>query len=165
MVLFQCSACTESPRASFTRYMVCASMPTCVQCACLVCVSLSARARGGLQLVDTADKGWFRGLSLRAYSSSIGGWCVILNNWVTSVQTLSLSVTPNICARSAPSLRRHSLASDLFLCDGAAGVKASQCFDANSVPMRLHLWFNSCIPLIFIWSSLFIIGPYLKSSI
>lgn len=76
----------------FARSVARASNPTCVHPASpWVCVC--ARACVGLQLVDTADKGWFWGLSLRAYSSSIGGWCVILNNWVTSVQTLSPSMS------------------------------------------------------------------------
>lgn len=124
-----------------------------------VCVPVCVHACGGLQLVDTADKGWFWGLSLRAYSSSIGGWCVILNNWVTSVQTLSLGVMPNICAWSAPSLRRHSLAQICSLWRTAV-VETSQCFATND--WTVASWGH--IHVILIWSSSFVIMPVLKSA-
>lgn len=97
-VLDESMACAifSDHTAQTVRTSLCSLCGACQQshlCAPCISMGVCARACVGLQLVDTADKGWFWGLSLRAYSSSIGGWCVILNNWVTSVQTLSPSMS------------------------------------------------------------------------
>lgn len=165
MYRFQCSGSTESPHANLpTRLCVPACPPVCASVC--VCVPVCVHACGGLQLVDTADKGWFWGPSLRAYSSSIGGWCVILNNWVTSVQTLSLGVMPNICAWSAPSLRRHSLAQICSLWRTAV-VETSVSLQIRSVRSPICDWTVASwghIHVILIWSSSFVIMPVLKSA-
>lgn len=129
------------PTRQFAHYTVRASIPALVQVCMAVCVRAVDSSWWTQQIKD--DSGVYH---WAAYSSSIGGWCVILNNWVTSVQTLSLGVMPNICAWSAPSLRQHSLAQICSLWrGGGAVVETSQCvctdafsLEAPSVIEQLH---------------------------
>lgn len=128
------------PSCRFAIYILCASTPTSVYiCMFWMCELALDCSWWSQQIKDDSGVHHWELIHLPL------GWCVILNNWVTSVQAHSLGVMPNICAWSAPPLQRHNLAGICSLWQSAV-EETSRRFISDAVSKQLHLLFNSCIP-------------------